>query len=104
MRELLVPFEIPEMPIVVTGRLNLLSCRSGAGEGLFAAIDQSLLAELSLSYSRYWATTTELIPDDDLLTITFEVRASPEVWLIGGQCKGHFSAKVQYESVDLITY
>ncbi|KAL8791221.1 MAG: hypothetical protein Q9213_000178 [Squamulea squamosa] len=92
--ELLVPFEIPEMPIVVTGRLNLLNCHGGAGEGIFAAIDQLLLAELSLSYSRYWATTTEVVPDGDLLTITYEVQASPEAWLIGGQCRGHFHAKV----------
>ncbi|KAL8769856.1 MAG: hypothetical protein Q9209_004294 [Squamulea sp. 1 TL-2023] len=93
MLELLVPFEIPEMPIVITGRMNLLSCRGGAGEGLFAAMDQSLLAELSLSYSQYWATTTEGVPDGELLTMTYEVQASPEVWLIGGQCKGQFSAK-----------
>ncbi|KAI4094195.1 MAG: hypothetical protein LQ339_007538 [Xanthoria mediterranea] len=91
--ELMVPFEIPEIPIVVTGRLETFNCGGGPGEGRFAAMDHSLLAELSLSYSRHWSKSTDVGSESYALNITYEVHASPEIWLIGGQRKGHFSAK-----------
>ena len=95
--ELIVPFEIPEIPVVVTGRLETFSCRGRPGDCRIAAMDQSLLAELSLSYIQHWAKSTDVISDRDSLTITYEVQASSDVWLIGGQRKGHFSAKVPFE-------
>ncbi|KAI4267872.1 MAG: hypothetical protein L6R38_008056 [Xanthoria sp. 2 TBL-2021] len=98
--ELMVPFEIPEIPIVVTGRLETFNCGGGPGEGRFAAMDHSLLAELSLSYSRHWSKSTDVTSENDALNITYEVQASPDVWLIGGQRKGHFSAKVQIGFID----
>lgn len=96
----MVPFEIPEIPIVVTGRLETFNCGGGPGEGRFAAMDHSLLAELSLSYSRHWSKSTDVTSENDALNITYEVQASPDVWLIGGQRKGHFSAKVQIGFID----
>ncbi len=92
----MVPFEIPEIPIVVTSRLETFNGGGGPGEGRFAAMDHSLLAELSLSYSRHWSKRTDVGSKHYALDITYEVHANPEIWLIGGQRKGHFSAKVQY--------
>ena len=93
--ELMVPFEIPEIPIVVTGRLETFGCSGGPEEGRFAAIDESLLAELSLSYSRHWSKNTDVTSEYNYLSVTYEVQANSEQWLIGGQRKGHFTAKVQ---------
>lgn len=100
----MVPFEIPEIPIVVTGRLETFNCGGGPGEGRFAGMDHSLLAELSLSYSRHWSKSTDVGSEKYALNITYEVHASPEMWLIGGQRKGHFSAKVQYGLMNQCRY
>ncbi|KAL8668749.1 MAG: hypothetical protein Q9168_006635 [Polycauliona sp. 1 TL-2023] len=91
--ELMVPFEIPEIPVVVTGRLKTFGSGGGPGEGRYAAMDQSLLAELSLSYSRHWSKNTNLASEDNTVSITYEVQADPDAWLVGGQRKGHFTAK-----------
>ncbi|KAL8687628.1 MAG: hypothetical protein Q9224_005096 [Gallowayella concinna] len=56
-------------------------------------MDQSLLAELCLQYSRYWAKAPGVAADTNSLCISYEVQASADVWLIGGQRKGHFIAK-----------
>ncbi|KAL8806583.1 MAG: hypothetical protein Q9182_001230 [Xanthomendoza sp. 2 TL-2023] len=93
MLELTVPVEVPRIPIVVTGHLDVVSCRGGAGESRFAAMDQSLLAELCLRYSRYWANEPGGATSTNSVCISYEVQASADVWLIGGQRKGQFSAK-----------
>ena len=91
---LTVPFEIPEIPVVVTGRLETFGCGGGPEGGRFAAIDQSLLADLSLSYSRHWSKHTDVASECKSLSIEYEVQASSEQWLIGGQRKGQFTAEV----------
>ncbi|KAL8850953.1 MAG: hypothetical protein Q9221_004153 [Calogaya cf. arnoldii] len=101
--ELIVPFEIPEIPVVVTGRLETFNCGGGPGEGRFAAMDQPLLAELCLSYSRHWVKRTEVASEDNALSITYEFQVSSDVWLVGGQRKGHFSAKVQSKLNNEVT-
>ncbi|KAL8805050.1 MAG: hypothetical protein Q9200_005579 [Gallowayella weberi] len=92
MLELNVPVEVPRIPIVVTGHLDVLSCGGGVGESRFAAMDQSLLAELCLRYSRYWANEPGGAAGTNSVCISYEVQASADVWLIGGQRKGQFSA------------
>lgn len=95
-----MPVEVPQIPFVVTSRLDILSCRDALGEYRFAAIDQSLLAELSLQCSRYWANESGTASGEDSVRVTYEVQASPDVWLIGGQRKGQFTPKVMWDKVD----
>lgn len=56
------------------------------------AVGQALSAELVITHSRKWSSPEK--PMDDILDFCFEVHASPDTWLIGGQKKAHFSAKV----------
>lgn len=92
--DLTVPVEIPQMHVVFTACLDLPSYRTGIGEARCAAIDQSLLAELSLRYSRYWDVANGTSTDDPV-DVTYEMQANPDVWLVGGQRKAHFTAKVR---------
>lgn len=49
--------------------------------------------ELSISYTRRWdLAASEARPR--ALSFCYEVQANPDIWLVGGQRKGHFSAKV----------
>ncbi|KAL8720330.1 MAG: hypothetical protein Q9225_002792 [Loekoesia sp. 1 TL-2023] len=91
--ELIVPVGVPRMPLVITGQLDVLGCRTGPGEAQFAGIDQALLAEVFLQYSWDWASEPRDFTTPDEFDITYELQASPDIWLIGGQRKAYFSAK-----------
>ncbi|KAL9006889.1 MAG: hypothetical protein Q9188_000344 [Gyalolechia gomerana] len=81
--ELIVPVEMPPVPIVVTARLEISGSRIGPGEAQFAAVDQALLAEVALQYSRNWDNGSTGFTIEDELEITYEVQASPDIWLAG---------------------
>ncbi|KAL9031770.1 MAG: hypothetical protein Q9196_000247 [Gyalolechia fulgens] len=91
--ELVVPVEIPPMPVVVTARLDLSGSRIGPGEAQLATVDQPLLAEVALQYSWNWNNGSTGITIDDKLGVTYEIQASPDAWLVGGQRKASFTAK-----------
>ncbi|KAL8959762.1 MAG: hypothetical protein Q9183_005580 [Haloplaca sp. 2 TL-2023] len=96
--ELTVPVEIPEIQAVFTAWLDIPGLSStGNGEIRSAPADQPLLADLSIRWSRYWDIDARH-PDDEALHITCETDANPDVWLIGGQRKVHFSAKAAEET------
>lgn len=60
-----------------------------------AALGQVIPATLTLRYTRKWDTGTSSA-HDDLIKFYYEIRASPETWLIGGQKRTHYSAKVNH--------
>ncbi|KAL8867365.1 MAG: hypothetical protein Q9174_005712 [Haloplaca sp. 1 TL-2023] len=95
--ELTVPVEIPTVPAVFTAWLDIQGYSTGDGEYRSAPADQPLLANLSILWSRYWDIDARH-PDDEPLHITCEIDANPDVWLIGGQRKIHFSAKPAEET------
>lgn len=82
------------MPIVIEARVEICGCATAPGDTPVAALDQSLLAEVTIQYSRYWAQEPDQMSSDDLMSITYEFHASSDIWLIGGQRKAKFSAKV----------
>ncbi|KAL8841792.1 MAG: hypothetical protein Q9170_000825 [Blastenia crenularia] len=88
--DLTVPVEIPRIPVVVTARLEILGCGNGPEEVQFAAVDQTLVAEIILQYSRYWANEGSTNSD---LEMTYEFQAGTDTWLIGGQRRASFTAK-----------
>ncbi|KAI4199656.1 MAG: hypothetical protein LQ350_004447 [Teloschistes chrysophthalmus] len=93
--DLAVPVEIPHVPIVIEARVEICGCATAPGDTPVAALDQSLLAEVTIQYSRYWAQEPDQMSSDDLMSITYEFHASSDIWLIGGQRKAKFSAKAR---------
>ncbi len=57
-------------------------------------LGQGLPIELSISHTRVWDLAKASQTEKSALKFRYEVQADPEVWLIGGQRKGHFSATV----------
>ncbi|KAL8712879.1 MAG: hypothetical protein Q9220_003087 [cf. Caloplaca sp. 1 TL-2023] len=94
LQELIVPVVIPQMPIVVTAWLDLSACQTDGEGGYLNAVDRPMLAEVAFRYSRYWTSKAgDGFSVDNQLHITYEVQASSDSWLIGGQRKGQFRAK-----------
>ena len=93
--DLAVPVEVPQLPAIVTARLDVFGCSVGPGEAQFAPVNSTLLGEVTLRYSRHWAHQVNDSIKDDENDITYELHADSDVWLLGGQRKAHFSAKVE---------
>ncbi|KAL8989335.1 MAG: hypothetical protein Q9177_001761, partial [Variospora cf. flavescens] len=92
--DLVVPVEIPPMPVIVTARMDILGYTIGSGEAQPAAVNQTLLAEVTMEYSCRWACKSDdILKNDVILDITYEVQASPDVWLLGGQLKARYRAE-----------
>ncbi len=65
----------------------------GRAEDHTVAVGQVIPAELQIQHTRQWADPGSRV--DAALEFGFEVHASPDTWLIGGQRKAHFRAKVR---------
>lgn len=57
-------------------------------------VGQGLPMELSISHTRVWDLVEASTTERSALEFRYEVQANPDVWLVGGQRKGHFKAAV----------
>ncbi len=61
------------------------------------AIGSALPLEVAIRHTRkWWHDDGRSSYDGKPLDFDYEVHAHPDDWTIGGQKKGHFSAKVSY--------
>jgi hypothetical protein len=74
---ILIPVEIPSVPIVHTADIKLADTS--------LSINQAASATLQLKWTRRW--NTEAAQD---LEYSYEISASSDTWLLGGRRKGHF--------------
>lgn len=65
-----------------------------------AAVGKMLMAELRIKHTRRWAGSPESIksaariPDaSDAIDFVYDVEANPDIWLVAGQRRAHFSAR-----------
>ncbi|KAK4698015.1 trafficking protein particle complex subunit 10, partial [Lecanoromycetidae sp. Uapishka_2] len=94
MQHLTVPVEVPQMHIIHNARLrSLIVVESDTSEPTTLSVGQALPMELVISHNRQWGGDSHPSVDSEVLDFVYEVQASPDVWLIGGQKKAHFSAK-----------
>lgn len=98
MQLLTVPLDVPHIQILHTVRLH--PRYNGAAPCLqqdFLAIGSALPLEVVIRHTRkWWDGDTASKYDDNPLDFKYEVHAAPTDWTIGGQKKGHFSAKVSF--------
>ena len=94
---LTVPVEIPRMEVVHTVHLRLVSARTeNQSEPSLVAVNHALLAEVTIKHTRRWGTLAHSHDANEPLDFCYEIQASPELWLIGGQRRAHFSARVSH--------
>ncbi|KAL9124781.1 MAG: hypothetical protein Q9217_005924 [Psora testacea] len=90
-QHLTVPFDLPEMHVVHTARLcPQEGCLIAHVDASYMALGQALPLELILEHTRHWGSEAE---DDRCLHFRYDVHASPDTWLVGGQRSARFSAK-----------
>lgn len=90
---ILIPVEIPALPVLHTADIRLQSLipspvPSNAGEGLpTVCTNQMLPATLHLKWTRIWDNDSSVRDDQEF---SYEVTAPADTWLLGGRRKGHF--------------
>lgn len=95
---LTVPFDVPHVQILHTIHMHAVH------DGTVPCLQQDTLAirsalplEVVVRHTRkWWDGKAGSRYDDEPIDFTYEVHALPDDWTIGGQKKGHFSAKVSY--------
>ncbi|KAH7312636.1 trafficking protein particle complex subunit 10 [Stachybotrys elegans] len=87
---ILIPVEIPSLPIVHTAdlRLHLPEHHAAATDATpTTTLNQLIPATLHLKWTRIW--DTDLATRDDQ-EFSYEVAAPADTWLLGGRRRGHF--------------
>lgn len=94
-RQIIVTIEAPGVPILHTATLRI------AGEDdrrrwhdRTLEVGQVVAAEITIRHTRRWAAPGSSHQEADTpLDFVYEIQASPESWVIGGQRRARFSAK-----------
>ena len=85
------------MQVVHTVRLRLVGAQTETqAESSLVAVSHVLPAELTIKHTRRWGTLADSPDADQPLDFFYEIQASPDLWLVGGQRKAHFSARVSF--------
>ncbi|KAJ5717084.1 hypothetical protein N7488_002730 [Penicillium malachiteum] len=93
-RSILIPVEIPEIQVVHTAELHLQPGLDVSADGSsHAAVGQMIPAELTLRHTRRWCPPTNQEYAGQPLECSYELHASPEMWLLGGRRRGNFLAR-----------
>ena len=95
-QHLTVPFEVPHAHILHTVRMRPLHDRTAQFlQRDSLAIGSGLPLQVVISHTRKWRDgCARSSYDGNFLDFKYELQALPDDWIIGGQKKGHFSAKV----------
>ncbi|PYH81481.1 TMEM1 family protein [Aspergillus uvarum CBS 121591] len=88
-RHIVIPVDIPEIPVVHTAELRLTNLTD---QHRHAAVGQMIAAELTIHHTRRWCSAEQREQADVSLEFTYELHANPDSWLIGGRRRGNFTA------------
>jgi hypothetical protein len=100
-RTIVITVAIPQTHVVHTASLQILHYeRDTAHSANIAAMGKMLMAELRIKHTRRWAGSSESLKSaarisdaNDPIDFVYDIEANPDVWLVAGQRKSHFSAR-----------
>ncbi|KAH7369451.1 hypothetical protein B0T11DRAFT_239902 [Plectosphaerella cucumerina] len=91
-RSILIPVDIPSMPILYSVDIQLEKEQSALipsnSSDTAVGINQLLMANLHIKWTRMWNTSTAT---EDVQDFTYEVTAPADMWLLGGHKRGHIT-------------
>jgi hypothetical protein len=91
-RLIAISVDVPQVQVVHTARLHILGPSRRPGP---IAVGDALPAQLTIRHSRRWSS--QLSPEAKVRGIDFwyELEAHPDTWIMGGQRRAVFRAKVR---------
>ncbi|KAH7117939.1 TMEM1 family protein-like protein [Dendryphion nanum] len=99
-RRIIITVSIPQTHIVNTAALVPQSPeQSSPYSASIAVAGQPFVTQLRIKHTRKWGSPSSLISianlasQDDPIEFVYAIEANPEVWLVAGQRRAHFTAK-----------
>jgi hypothetical protein len=103
-RRMIITVSIPQTHIVHTAGLSLISPEPSSSHGAtIAVVGQPLMTELRIKHTRRWGSVSSLVAaanlssPTDAIEFVYTLEANPEIWLVAGQRRAHFSAREDEE-------
>jgi hypothetical protein len=99
---MVITVSIPQTHILHTASLSFNSPSSSL-DSVIATVGQPLMTTLRISHTRRWASPSSLLSAANLTEVSepidfvYTIDANPEVWLVAGQRRAHFTAKEDEE-------
>jgi len=99
---MVITVSIPQTHILHTASLSLIS-PSSSSQSTIATVGQPIMTTLRISHTRRWASPSSLLSAANLTEVSepidfvYTIDANPEVWLVAGQRRAHFTAKEDEE-------
>ncbi|KAF1829879.1 hypothetical protein BDW02DRAFT_508914 [Decorospora gaudefroyi] len=101
-RRMIITVSIPQTHILHTVSFTINSSIPSA-QSTIAIAGQPLMATLRISHTRRWASPASLLSAanitqaDEPIEFVYTIDANPDIWLIAGQRRAHFTAKEDQE-------
>ncbi|KAL9078787.1 MAG: hypothetical protein Q9157_002307 [Trypethelium eluteriae] len=99
-RTIIIAVDVPTIQVLHTASLSLPNLSSpNSTQPPLAAVGQALRADLHIRHTRHWdrnntlASTANLSHPSDPLDFVYDIHANPDIWLLGGERRAHFSAR-----------
>ncbi|EFQ98769.1 hypothetical protein MGYG_01784 [Nannizzia gypsea CBS 118893] len=86
-RHITIPVDIPDVQVVHNARMVLKDISPGQTH---VGVDDMIPAELIIRHTRRWCEAAEREAQSSL-EFTYEIIASPDVWVVGGRRRGNFT-------------
>lgn len=103
-RTIVIPVELPQVQVVHTAELHLpgLEARNGGNDtDQIALVGQVIAAELKIQHTRTW-DKSQSSGRGKALDFIYEIHGNMDHWLIGGQKRIAFTAKVRRTTLRII--
>ncbi|KAL9097782.1 MAG: hypothetical protein Q9165_000108 [Trypethelium subeluteriae] len=99
-RTIIIAVDVPTIQVLHTASLSLPNLSSpNSAQPPLAAVGQAVRADLHIRHTRHWdrndtlASTANLSHPSDPLDFVYEIHANPDIWLLGGERRAHFSSR-----------
>ncbi|KAF2491824.1 hypothetical protein BU16DRAFT_565520 [Lophium mytilinum] len=100
-RTIVITVAIPQTHVVHTASLRLIHQDQNLSHTtIISGVGKPLMAELRIKHTRRWAGSPDSLKSaarisdiNDPIDFVYDLEANPDVWLVAGQRRAHFSAR-----------
>ncbi|KAF2180184.1 hypothetical protein K469DRAFT_715422 [Zopfia rhizophila CBS 207.26] len=104
-RHMIITVFIPQTHILHTASLSLASPEKLSSHSTtIAVVGQPLTTDLRIKHTRRWGSPSSLVSaanissPDEPIEFVYSIEANPDVWLVAGQRRAHFTVKEDEET------
>ena len=93
-QNLIVPVEVAQMQVVHTATLSRVRRPRCPPQLDAVPFGKGIPMELAITHTRRWGESRAFEMPNQALEFDFELQTNPDLWVVGGQKRAHFGARV----------